>query len=157
MSDDLGRGQVGWPPDQWQELDTLAADTVGGQVVLRNVVDHQDVPGAFSVSMAGKNVDVGTISSAAFEFDMVEEDIEDLRRKVRDKAQELAKTEDIEVLKAMQPTTVNHAVNGALGGSRYRLTYGFSAQRLMRVLPRKEPFLRSDLPPVRAQQFQQLG
>src|SRR3979490_2216016 len=27
----------------------------------------------------------------------------------------------------------------------------------MRVLPGKEPFLRSELPPIRAQQFQQLG
>jgi len=27
----------------------------------------------------------------------------------------------------------------------------------MRVLPREEPFLRLDLPPIRAQQFQQLG
>src|SRR5260370_4002865 len=111
MSDDLGRGQVGWPPEQWQELDTLSSDTVSGQVVFRNVVDYQEAPGVFSVRMAGKNVDVGTISSPEFEFDMVEEDIEDLHRKVRDKAQDLARTEDIEVLKAMQPTAVKHAVN----------------------------------------------
>src|SRR5260370_7413166 len=135
MSDDLGRGQVGWPPEQWQELDTLSSDTVSGQVVFRNVVDHQEAPGVFSVRMAGKNVDVGTISSPEFEFDMVEEDIEDLHRKVRDKAQDLARTEDIEVLKAMQPTAVKHAVNfDAFTNPTSQLGNAAVQQRLTSVL-----------------------
>jgi hypothetical protein len=45
---------------------------------------------------------------------------------------------------------------GATGSLRYGLAHGRSAQRLMGILPWKKPFLRSNLPPIRAQQLHQL-
>lgn len=124
MNDDLGRGQVGWSSDQWQELDKLAGDTVSSQVVLRNLVDHQDTQDVRSVRMAGKNIDVKPIQSEEFNFDMADEDWEDLRRKVTDKAQDLAKKEDIEILKAMVSGTVLNAPIGFDAFSKARATLG---------------------------------
>ncbi len=69
MSDDLGRGLVSWTAERWQALDTLAGDTVTQHVVLRNLVDHQEDAGARSARIAGKNVDVVSIT-ADFEYDM---------------------------------------------------------------------------------------
>jgi len=101
MNDDLGRGQVGWDPGQWQELDALATEAVTAQAVLRKIVDHQEVVDARSVRIAGANVSVKLVESKEFEYDMTEEDADDLRRKVEDQAQELARREDIEVLNVM--------------------------------------------------------
>lgn len=104
MNDDLGRGQVGWRDEDWQTLDALAGEAVIAQAVLRKVIDRQEVSAdAKSVRMAGKNVDVRTINSQAFDFDMEQEDEEDLHRKVRDSALELASLEDEFILKTMQP------------------------------------------------------
>ena len=46
---------------------------------------------------------------------------------------------------------------GATGSPGYGLAHGLSAQRLMGKLSWEKPFLRSNLPPISAQQFQQLG
>jgi uncharacterized linocin/CFP29 family protein len=101
-SDDLGRGLVNWSADRWQALDKLATDTVTENVVLRNLVDHKDDTDAFSSRIGGKNVDVNTVSSTAFNFDMEQESDDDLNRKVRQAAQELAADEDKEVLSEMK-------------------------------------------------------
>src|SRR5215469_1255843 len=46
---------------------------------------------------------------------------------------------------------------GAPGSQGYGLADGFSAQRLLRILSWEKPFLRSNLAPISAQQFQQFG
>jgi uncharacterized linocin/CFP29 family protein len=112
MSDELGRGQVGWPAERWQALDTLAAETVTSHVVLRNLVDHQEAAGTFTVRIAGKNINVETICSKDFDFDMAKEDDEDLKRKVRLAAQQLATAEDTRVLQEMKPKKANRSPLG---------------------------------------------
>ena len=102
MSDDLGRGLVNWSTDRWQALDKLATDTVTENVVLRNLIDHKDDPDAFSSRIGGKNVDVKAITSKAFDFDMEQGGDDDLNRKVRQYAQELASEEDKKVLSEMK-------------------------------------------------------
>jgi uncharacterized linocin/CFP29 family protein len=101
MNDDLGRGQLGWSSDRWQALDRLAADTVNEYVVFRNLVEHREDIGARSARIAGRNVDVAPICSTEFAFNMEEEDDEDLDRRVRLYAQELAAMEDEAVLARM--------------------------------------------------------
>ncbi len=107
MSDDLGRGVIGWPVDRWQALDTLAGDTTTEHVILRNLVEHRDDPDAYSVRIAGGNIDVETVASREFNFDMENEDDEDLNRKVRFASQELAYKEDKKVLGVMRPKAVD--------------------------------------------------
>jgi hypothetical protein len=102
MSDDLGRGLVNWTADRWQALDQLATNTVTQNVVLRNLVDQKDDPDAFSSRIGGKNIDVKTVSSEAFNFDMEQENDDDLDRKVRQAAQVLAADEDKQVLREMK-------------------------------------------------------
>jgi len=92
MSDDLGRGLVNWSTDQWTKLDKVASDTVTNNVVLRNLIDYPNDPNdlnAFSARIGGRNVDVKTVSSEAFDFDMEQESDDDLNRKVGQAAQEL--------------------------------------------------------------------
>jgi hypothetical protein len=101
MSDDLGRGQIGWSPDRWQALDRIAADTVNEYVIFRNLVEHRDEIGERSVRIAGRNVPVVPIASEEFVFNMEEEEDEDLERRVRLHAQELAAREDEAVLATM--------------------------------------------------------
>src|SRR6266446_589839 len=99
--DDLGRGQLGWSADRWKKLDDLAANTVDENVILRNVVEHRDDIGARSARIAGHNKDVVPITSDEFQFNMEEGEDEDLERRVRLAAQELAAREDQAVLAVM--------------------------------------------------------
>src|SRR4051812_48721451 len=113
MSDDLGRGVVGWPADRWEALDALAEATTSEHVILRPLVEHRDAPEAFSVRIAGQNVNVETIRSTQFDFDMELEDDEDLDRKVRFASQELASKEDKAILGVLHPTPVDLPINVA--------------------------------------------
>jgi hypothetical protein len=110
MSDDLGRGQVGWGANRWEALDRLAADATTVSVVMRNLVERKEQPDARSVRIAGANIDVFQLQSD-FIYDMQNEDVTDLERRVRLAAQDLALQEDRAVIEAMnvppQPASPN--------------------------------------------------
>ena len=101
VNDDLGRGMLGWTAERWQTLDRIATDTVNEYVILRNLVEHREAPGARTARIAGQNIDVMTIASQPFHFHMEQEEDEDLERRVRLAGQELAALEDRAVLNTM--------------------------------------------------------
>jgi uncharacterized linocin/CFP29 family protein len=100
MSDDLGRGQVGWGADRWTELDKIAADATTASVVMRNLVEHKEQPDARTVRIAGVNCVVAPLN-IDFPYNMQNEDATDLKRRVRLAAQDLAVAEDQAVIAAM--------------------------------------------------------
>jgi uncharacterized linocin/CFP29 family protein len=100
MSDDLGRGQVGWGADRWTELDTMAADATTASVVMRNLVEHKEQPDARTARIAGVDIGVGPLE-VDFAYNMQNEDATDLERHVRLAAQDLADIEDQAVIAAM--------------------------------------------------------
>jgi uncharacterized linocin/CFP29 family protein len=100
MSDDLGRGLLGWPAERWQALDTLAAEATTASVVMRNLVEHRDQPDARTVRMSGADVGVVQVRHD-FTYDMQDEDAADLERRIRIAAQDLAVCEDSAVIRAM--------------------------------------------------------
>src|SRR5262245_58545300 len=100
MSDDLGRGMLGWTTERWQALDAVAVDTLTEHAVLRSVVEQREAAGAHSARIAGQNVDVDTVSEE-FEIEMQDDEEEDIQRKVRLATQNLAVKEDKAVLEAM--------------------------------------------------------
>jgi len=100
MSDDLGRGMLSWPAERWQTLDSLGSATLQEHGVLQHVVEEREEAGAYTVRIAGQNVDVDTVEET-FQFDMVEDGDADVERKVRLAAQSLAVKEDEAVLREM--------------------------------------------------------
>lgn len=101
MSDDLGRGMLGWPATRWTELDTMATDTVDASAVMRNLVTMSDQPDAKNVRIGAVDVPVQALNRD-FAFNMQDEAPEDLERRLRIEAQELALREDHEALDAME-------------------------------------------------------
>lgn len=101
MSDDLGRGMLGWPAARWTELDTIASDTVGASAVIRNLITISDQPDAKNVRIGAADVPVQPLRRD-FVFNMQDEAPEDLERRLRIEAQELALLEDHEALDAME-------------------------------------------------------
>src|SRR5437868_1878730 len=108
MNDDLGRGMLGWTPERWQALDIVASDTLTGNAILRNLLEHREEAGAFSARIAGKNVDV-VVLSEPFTIDMEYDDDEDVQRKVQSAAQKLAAKEDEAILERMNFVTVERS------------------------------------------------
>ena len=100
MSDDFGRGMLGWTAARWTELDALAATTTTASVVMRNFVAVTDQPDAKNVRIAATDVPVQQIR-ADFDYNMQDDAPEDLERNVRLASQALADQEDHEVLDAM--------------------------------------------------------
>jgi len=100
MSDDLGRGQIGWDANRWRELDTMAADATKASVVMRNLVEHKKQPDARTVRIAGVDIGIGPLQ-VDFAYNMQNEDETDLERHVRLAAQDLADREDRAVIAAM--------------------------------------------------------
>jgi hypothetical protein len=104
-NDDLGRGMVTWDATRFTALDDIATEWVAQCAVLRSFVELQPAIGQTTVRISGKDVTVVQIY-VGFEFDMTKEANEDLDRKVRLAAQDLANAEDAAVLKAMNPVKV---------------------------------------------------
>jgi len=73
MSDDLGRGQIGWDANRWRELDTMAADATKASVVMRNLVEHKKQPDARTVRIAGVDIGIGPLQ-VDFAYNMQNED-----------------------------------------------------------------------------------
>jgi hypothetical protein len=80
-------------------------------VILRNLLEHRDDADAFNVRIGATNVDVETIKSKEFSYDMENENDEDLQRKVRLASQQLAYEEDKRVLRVMKPTAVDAPID----------------------------------------------
>jgi len=100
MSDDLGRGQVGWGANRWEALDRIAADTTAASVVMRNLVERMEQPDARTVRIAGADIPVVQLQ-VDFNYNMQNEDATDLERRVRLAAQDLAFLEDRAVIDTM--------------------------------------------------------
>jgi hypothetical protein len=100
MSDDLGRGMLDWPAERWVSLDAVATDAVMGSVVLRNLLEYREQPDARTVRIAGQDIPVVQVQQD-FNFDMQNDDIADLERRIQLIAQDLAVAEDTSVLGVM--------------------------------------------------------
>lgn len=113
MNDDLGRGMLAWTPERWVALDAIASEVVNEHVVLREFFEYREEAGAHTVRISGHDIQVKAIMHD-FTFDMQNEDDEDLERKVRDAAQQLALCEDDEAIgvldltNPMQTTDLKH-------------------------------------------------
>ena len=122
MSDDLGRGQVGWTADRWTALDAIAAEATDASVVMRNLVEERDEPNARTIRIAGADIPVVPLQ-VDFVYDMQNEVDGDLDRRVRVEAQNLAAQEDQAVIAAMNlaPTNVANLQSGVFINAKNQL------------------------------------